>query len=101
MKTANTFFPSGYTTSVFAVASVFARRSNFPWVGAGAYSLAFGTPLERVYDDKHWASDVLAGAVLGIAVGRWVAAQERKPPSALILPAYGPGYAGASAMMRF
>lgn len=85
--------PSGHTTSAFALASVFSRRCESRWVGVGAYLLASGTALERVYDDKHWLSDVVAGAALGTAVGRWVASPSRSAGAAL-LPVYTPSYAG-------
>jgi len=103
MKTAYTSFPSGHTTSVFAIASVFARRSDSAVVSVLAYALASGTALERVYDDKHWASDVFAGAALGTAVGRWLASPGRSgaAPSAMLLPVYSPGYSGAAAVFAF
>ena len=101
-KSARTSFPSGHTTSAFAVASVFSRRCASPAVGISAYALAAGTALQRVYDDKHWASDVFAGAVLGTAVGRWIAAPARKGrPSAMLLPVYSRDYSGAAAVFAF
>lgn len=100
-KSARTSFPSGHTTSAFAVASVFSRRSARPAVGLAAYALAAGTALERVYDDKHWASDVFVGAALGTAVGRWLAAPGRGASSAMVLPVYAEGYTGAAVMFGF
>ncbi|MCM2267916.1 MAG: phosphatase PAP2 family protein [Elusimicrobiales bacterium] len=101
-KSARTSFPSGHTTSAFAVASVFSRRCASPAVGISAYALAAGTALQRVYDDKHWASDVFAGAALGTAVGRWIASPARgKSPSAMLLPVYSRGYSGAAAVFAF
>lgn len=101
MKTSYTSFTSGHTTSAFAIASVFARRCASPWVGASAYALAAGTALERIYDDKHWASDVVAGAALGTAVGRWIASPERGKGSAMLLPVYSPDYSGAMLAWSF
>ncbi len=102
-KTARTSFPSGHTVSAFSVASVFAARAESTVVKVLAYSLASSVAFQRVYADKHWASDVLAGAAIGTAVGRWVAAKKTKsgPPSAMLLPVYSPGYAGAAAMLSF
>ncbi len=100
-KSARTSFPSGHTTSVFAVASVFARRYESPAVGIAAYTLAASTALQRIYADKHWASDVFAGAALGTAVGRWIAKPDRTAPSAMLLPVSAPGYAGASLVYSF
>ena len=103
MKADNASFPSGHTTSAFALASVFSARSNKPAVSVAVYSLAAGVAAQRVYGDRHWASDVFAGAALGTAVGRWIAARERAgaAPAAALLPVYAPGYAGAAAFYNF
>lgn len=102
-KTARTSFPSGHTVSAFSLASVFAARSELRSVKVLAYSLASSVALQRVYADKHWASDTLAGAAIGTAVGRWVAAKNGKngPPSALLVPVYSPAYAGAALLINF
>lgn len=75
---AHTSFPSGHTTSAFSIASVFADEYESPWVGISAYGLASAVALQRVYDDKHWASDVLAGAALGTAVGKSIVYLHKK-----------------------
>lgn len=102
-KTASTSFPSGHTVSAFSVASVFAARSGSCAVKVLAYSLASSVALQRIYSDKHWASDVFAGAAIGTAVGRWVAAKKGKagPQSAMLLPVYAPGYTGAAVVVSF
>jgi membrane-associated phospholipid phosphatase len=41
-----------------------------------AYSLAVATAYARVKDNMHWTSDVVAGAALGIATGRFVSGRE-------------------------
>ena len=102
-KTGNTSFPSGHTTSAFSVASVFASRYKSPAVGIVAYSLASGAALQRVYGDKHWASDAFAGAALGVVVGRAVAKTAEAPnvKTAYLLPVFSPGYAGAAMVLNF
>jgi len=66
-------FPSGHTTVAFSVATVFASAyKDKPWVGILSYGVATGVGLSRIYDDKHWSSDVLIGAALGFAVGKTV-----------------------------
>lgn len=65
-------FPSGHSTEAFAVASVIAARSKGWIVPAVAYTLASGVALARMNDRAHFASDVVAGAVIGTAIGQSV-----------------------------
>lgn len=60
-------FPSGHATVVFAIAFVLARR--FPRFRFAAYLGAAAIAATRVLLNKHYPSDVLAGAALGLAVG--------------------------------
>jgi len=66
-----TSFPSGHATGAFAVATVFAAeyrdRRWVPWV---AYGTAGLIALSRVGLERHFPSDVLAGALLGHSMGR-------------------------------
>jgi len=65
-------FPSGHATQAFAVASVVASHYDSIWVKAGAYGLASFVGWSRMQDKAHYASDVLAGALIGIVVGKAV-----------------------------
>jgi hypothetical protein len=65
-------FPSGHATQAFAVASVVAAHYDSPWVKVAAYGLAGLVGLSRMEQNAHYASDVLAGALIGIAVGNAV-----------------------------
>lgn len=66
-------FPSGHTTAVFSVASVIATQyRDTKWVPFAAYSVASLVGLSRIYDNKHWLSDVVAGAAIGTLVGNLV-----------------------------
>jgi hypothetical protein len=65
-------FPSGHTTEAFTLASVVATRSHGWVVPTIAYGLAATVGLSRMNDRAHFASDVLAGAVIGTVVGRSV-----------------------------
>jgi undecaprenyl-diphosphatase len=60
-------FPSGHATAAFTAASVLAHtgRGDALW-----FALATVVAGSRVYVRMHHASDVIAGAVLGIALGR-------------------------------
>lgn len=68
----NASFPSGHTTQAFAVASVVAAHDGRLWVAVVSYGLAGSVGLARIHEDAHWASDVLAGAILGTVVGNAV-----------------------------
>lgn len=59
-------FPSGHSTMAWSVAPILAKQyEEQKWVAATVYTLATLTSLSRVYADKHWATDVFAGAVIG------------------------------------
>jgi membrane-associated phospholipid phosphatase len=67
-------FPSGHSGRAFAMAAVVSEiyGPEHPWVPWLAYPIAAGTALSRVNDDRHWASDVFLGGVLGTLVGKLV-----------------------------
>jgi membrane-associated phospholipid phosphatase len=66
-------FSSGHSAAAFSVASVFAMEyRSTVWVPVLAYTLAGGTAVSRLYDNKHWASDVLIGSALGFVTGRFM-----------------------------
>jgi membrane-associated phospholipid phosphatase len=62
-------FPSGHTTTAFALSAVLAERIGTPWARIGLYSLGALTASARVRNNQHWPSDVALGAVLGITAG--------------------------------
>jgi membrane-associated phospholipid phosphatase len=59
-------FPSAHATSSFAVATAITRVEP---LGALAFALALVLALGRPYLGMHYPSDVLAGALLGVALG--------------------------------
>ena len=62
-------FPSGHTATAFASAEFLRREYGdvSPWIGVAGYAVAAGTGALRMYNNKHWFSDVVAGAGFGIA----------------------------------
>jgi hypothetical protein len=66
-------FPSGHTTLAFAAVTVYAMEySDRPLVPILSYGAASMIGLSRITENKHWASDVLIGAILGHLIGRQV-----------------------------
>lgn len=61
-------FPSGHTAAAF-VSAEFLRQEYkdvSPWYGVAGYAVAAGTGFLRMYNNKHWFNDVIAGAGVGI-----------------------------------
>ena len=75
----DSIFPSGHTARSFAIAAVIADRHGpkAAWVG---YPLAALVGLSTIEQDRHWASDVVAGAGLGLAIGKGIAARHPAAP---------------------
>jgi membrane-associated phospholipid phosphatase len=75
--TANSSFPSGHSSSAFAVATVIASEYDNAVVPALAYSVATIAALNRVMHDAHWSSDTVVGAALGYFTGKAIVASHR------------------------
>jgi len=75
---ASASFPSGHATVAFALAAASAAELSWHDVpGArfavpALYATATGVGIARVYGSAHWASDVVAGAAVGILTARVV-----------------------------
>jgi membrane-associated phospholipid phosphatase len=64
-------FPSGHASAAFATATVLQR--HFGWrVGLPIFGAASYVAASRLSENKHYASDVIFGAALGIVAGRSV-----------------------------
>lgn len=61
-------FPSGHTATAFVGAHILFKeyKDTSPWIGIAGYAVATGTGALRVLNKKHWASDVITGAGIGI-----------------------------------
>ena len=72
-RISSTSFPSGHTTVAFAAATVYAMEyRDIPFIPVLAYSAASLIGISRITENRHWATDVLAGAALGFLTGRQV-----------------------------
>jgi membrane-associated phospholipid phosphatase len=76
-------FPSGHATMAFALATSLSHEIKNGWVSAALYTFATGTAWSRLNDERHWLSDVLAGATVGITTATIV---HRHPPRLLAEP---------------
>jgi|GEM_PF-1544652 len=65
-------FFSGHASITFAASTVLAHKIDHPAWKIFWYSAAILTAGARVYNDRHWFSDVLAGALVGYAVGNFI-----------------------------
>jgi membrane-associated phospholipid phosphatase len=68
-------FPSGHTAVAFAIATSIADETGDSWSDVALYSAAALTAMARVNDDRHWASDVLIGGLIGHLSAKWVSKQ--------------------------
>jgi membrane-associated phospholipid phosphatase len=68
-------FPSGHATAAFSAAAAVVAETHEWWpqstwyVAPIMYGGATAVGLSRMYDDQHWASDVLMGAAIGTFAG--------------------------------
>ncbi|MCC9136503.1 phosphatase PAP2 family protein [Pontibacter silvestris] len=64
----NDAFPSAHTSTAFAYATFFHKEYGRQsiWYSIAGYSFATATGVMRILNDRHWLSDVLAGAGIGI-----------------------------------
>lgn len=90
-------FPSGHTAQAFAAATFMAKEYGDVsiWYSVGAYSMATSVGVMRVLNNRHWVSDVLVGAGIGILSTnlaylthqyRW--GKKKKGGHTLIVPSY-------------
>jgi membrane-associated phospholipid phosphatase len=70
-------FYSGHTTMAFALAASVSDEVHKTWVTVGLYTFATGTAWSRMNDEKHWFTDGVTGALMGIASAKFVNGQWR------------------------
>lgn len=67
-KRGDASFPSNHAAVAFAAVTPFAQEYDAPWL----YGLAAVGAMGRVADRQHWVSDVVAGGMVGYAIGSWL-----------------------------
>lgn len=95
-------FPSGHTAHAFLAASIIHSelRHRSKWFGIGAYTIATSVGALRMLNNKHWQSDVFAGAGIGILSSHLAYLSHRnrwgRKPTIVYAPTYLYGVPGVS-----
>lgn len=103
----NESFPSGHTAQAFIGATFLHREYGHlsAWYSIGGYVIASSVGMLRIMNNKHYLSDVLVGAGIGVLTTniaylthgyRWAKA----PKNFSLLPTYGSGRLGFYASLR-
>lgn len=112
----NNSFPSGHTATAFAGAEFLWQeyKDKSIWYGVSGYIVATATGVFRVVNNRHWVTDVAAGAGIGILstkVAYWIypyvnrkifnkKAKENKV-SSMVMPFYNGKQLGCGLVMQF
>lgn len=70
-STANSW-PSGHTATAFVGATLLHKEyglTRSPWYSVAGYGVATATGVMRVLNNRHWISDIMSGAGIGIMSG--------------------------------
>jgi membrane-associated phospholipid phosphatase len=81
-------FPSGHTVAAFAAAAAVSAETSRWWpqatyygIGPMLYGGAVAVGVSRMYENRHWASDVIMGAAIGTFAGTKVVRYHRTHPT--------------------
>ncbi|SDJ81233.1 PAP2 superfamily protein [Flavobacterium noncentrifugens] len=111
--TSNNSFPSGHTATAFMGAEFLYQeyKDVSIWYGISGYVVAAGTGFFRMYNDRHWFSDIAAGAGIGILstkIAYWIHPllknslfKDRDKLNGMIVPIYNGKQYGLGIVMGF
>lgn len=90
-------FPSGHTSTMFALMTVVAKRYPSRWVAVPAYAFAASVAFQRIESNNHWFSDTLAGGAVGYLIADALVERHRgkTAPGQALLPWLRAGSVGA------
>jgi membrane-associated phospholipid phosphatase len=105
-------FPSGHTAFAFMSAEFMRMeyKDVSPWYGVGGYAVAIATGSLRIMNNRHWLSDVVAGAGIGMLstkMAYWVYPSIRKvlfkdkASSTIVMPYFIGGSGGLGLVYNF
>ena len=86
-KTEYMSFPSGHTIAAFAAAAAVSSETSRWWpntrwiIGPAVYGGAALAGVSRMYNNRHWASDVMMGAAIGTLAGLKVVRYHHSHPN--------------------
>lgn len=110
-SSANNSFPSGHTATAFVGAELLWQeyKDQSIWYGVAGYAVATGTGFFRMYNNKHWLSDVAMGAGIGILstkISYWLLPLfdkrlENRKNNYVVLPGYNGHQFSVSGSFRF
>lgn len=111
--TANNSFPSGHTATTFMGAEFLFQefKDESLWYGISGYAIAAGTGFFRMYNNRHWLTDIATGAGIGILSTKiaywthpWIKRNLFKGNKKIVgsvMPFYGETNIGAGMLLRF
>lgn len=111
--TSTNSFPSGHTATAFMGAEFLYQeyKDISIWYGISGYLVASGTGLFRMYNNKHWLTDVAAGAGIGILstkIAYWLHPfikrtifKDKEKKSGIVMPFYNGREYGVGLLMTF
>ena len=106
-------FPSGHTATAFMGAEFLYQEYKHvsPWYGISGYMIATGTGFFRMYNDRHWLTDVTAGAGIGILstkIAYWIHPvvkrtffKDKEKMDGLVMPFYNGREVGLGISLAF
>lgn len=107
-------FPSGHTATAFAGAEFLFQeyKDKSVWIGIAGYTVATATGIFRVYNNRHWVTDIVAGAGIGILstkiaywanpyIKRKLFGDKEKKSTSFIAPSYDGKTIGLSYIKTF
>ncbi len=93
-------YPSGHTSTAFSIAGVVYQDLGPIW-GIPAMTAASYVGLSRLQENKHYLSDVVAGAVLGSYISFKISGRHKTHAKYHVLPLAGSGWCGLSFEYEF